>query len=71
MVVLPAPQMLVDRREGERRDGLERRQAIQPVLENRVHVTIRAGADGHGASTGGLEAGGAVAAAKAQQAQER
>jgi hypothetical protein len=64
--------MLMDRREGELRGGLERWQAIQPVLEDRIYVAIRAGADGHGASTGGLEAGGAVAAAgRSRPRQER
>ena len=41
--------MLVDRREGELRDGLERRQAVEPVLEDRVHVAIGPGADREGA----------------------
>jgi hypothetical protein len=57
--------------EGEWLGRLGWGQAVEPVLEDRVDVAVGAHADGQGPGTGGLEAGGAVAAAKAQQAQER
>jgi hypothetical protein len=49
--------------------GLARGEAVEPVLEDRVDVAVGAGADGLGPGTGGLEPGGAVAAAEAEQPQ--
>src|SRR5688572_24648368 len=63
--------MLVDGNESELRNGLERRQAIQPVLEDRVHVPIGAGADGERAGAGGFEPGGPVAPAEPEQPEAR
>ena len=57
--------MLVDGSEGELLGGLGERQAVEPVLEDRVDVTVGADADGQSPGTGGLEAGGAITAAEA------
>jgi hypothetical protein len=61
--------MLVDGSEGERLDGLRRGQPVEPVFEDRVDVAVGANADGQGPGTGGLEPGGAIAAAEAEQPQ--
>jgi hypothetical protein len=61
--------MLVDGSQGEGLGRLGRGQPVEPVLEDRVDVAVGADADGQGAGTGGLKAGGAVAAAEAEQPQ--
>jgi hypothetical protein len=59
----------VDGGQGERRGRLERRHAVEAVLEDRVDVTIRTGADGAGAGTGLLQPRVAVAFGQPQDAQ--
>ncbi len=59
--------MLVGGSKRELLGGLGRGQAVEPVLEDRVDVAVGADADEQRAGTGGLEAGGAVAAAEAEQ----
>ena len=61
----------MDGSERERLDGLRDRQAVEPVLENGVHVAIGADPDRQRAGTGGLETRGPVAAAEAKQPQAR
>ena len=56
-------------REGKRLRRHGRRQAVEAVLEDGVDVAVGADADEQGPRTGGLEAGGAVAATEAKQPQ--
>ena len=69
LVVVPPADMPVDGSEGEGLDRRGRGQPVESVLEDGVDMTVGADADGQGPSTGGLEAGGAVAAAEAEQSQ--
>ena len=59
--------MLVGGSERELLGRLGLGQAVEPVLEDRVDVAVGADADDQSAGTGGLEAGGAIAAAEAEQ----
>ena len=61
--------MLVGGSKRELLGGLGRGQAVEPVLEDRVDVTVGADADRQRPGTGGLEAGGAIAAAEAEEPQ--
>src|SRR3989442_4878884 len=59
--------MLVGGSKRELLGGLGRGQAVEPVLEDRVDVAVGADANEQRPGTGSLEAGGAVAAAEAEQ----
>ena len=52
--------------EGEWLGGLGKRQAIEPVLEDRIDVAVGADTDRQGAGTGGFQAQSAVAAAETE-----
>src|SRR5439155_19042952 len=71
LVVVPSPEMFVDRSEGELRRGRGRGESVEAVLEDRVDVAVGARVDRAGAGAGGLEALGAVALGQAQDAEAR
>src|SRR5437899_274603 len=71
LVIVPATEVFVGRREGERQADLGARDAVEAMFEHRVDVPIRPRADGAGAGTGRLEPQGAVALGEAQNAQAR
>src|SRR3989441_7764626 len=71
LVVVPATEMLVDRREGELRGGRGGREPIEAVLEDRVDVAVGARVDRAGAGAGGFEPLGAVALGQAQDPEAR
>src|SRR5689334_19121892 len=70
VVVMRAANVLVGRRWFRLFVGdLGERHAIEPVLEDRLDVAVRAGTGDEGAGAGGLEALGAVGFVEAQDAQ--
>src|SRR5881628_1071400 len=71
LVVVPSPEMFVDRREGELRRGCRRREPVEAVLEDRVDVAVGARVDRDGAGAGGLEPRGTIALGQPQDAKAR
>src|SRR5206468_6813384 len=71
LVVVPSPEMFVDRREGELRRGRGRGESVEAVLEDRVDVAVGARVDRDGAGAGRLEPRGAVALGQPQDAEAR
>src|SRR5207245_10323832 len=71
LVVVPATEMVGDRREGELRRGRRRGEPVEAVPEDRVDVAVGTRVDRAGAGAGRLEPGRAIALGQPQDAQAR